>query len=105
MRFQQISFISFESPDGKSFQVDRDSHANYFDEINIPSKKTTYIIETDIKNFLYETKRLESISVFYVNIGGLKTNFENFRNLLINTGSSFDIVGLTETWCNNFGNN
>ena len=98
MRFQQISFISFESPDGKSFQVDRDSHVNYFDETNIPSKKTTYIIETDIKNFLYETKRL-------VNIGGLKTNFENFGNLLINTGSSFDIVGLTETWCNNFGNN
>ena len=33
--------------------------------------------------------------------GRMKTNFENFRNLLNNTGSSFTIICLTETWCSN----
>ena len=71
------------------------------DEINISSKETTYINETNIKNFLYETQRFENVSVLHVNIRGLKINFENFRNLLNNTGSSFDIICLTETWCSN----
>ena len=31
----------------------------------------------------------------------MKTNFENFRNLVSNTGISFDLICLTETWCNN----
>ena len=99
--FEQFFFKPFESPDGKIFQDDRDPDLNYFDEINIRSKETTYLNETDIKDFLYETKRFENVSVLHVNIRGLKTNFENFRNLLNNTGTSFNIICLTETWCSN----
>ena len=70
---------------------------NYFHEINIPSKEPTYLNETDIK-----TQRFEKVSVLHVNITGLKTNFENFGNLLNNTGTSFNIICLTETWwCSN----
>ena len=87
--FEQISFNPFESPDGKIFQNDRDRDLNYFDEINIPSKETIYLNEADIKNFLYETKRFENESALHVNIRELKTNFENFCNLLNNTGTSF----------------
>ena len=43
----------------------------------------------------------ENFSDLYVNIRRLKTNFENFRNLLNNTGSSFNVICLTETWCSN----
>ena len=39
--------------------------------------------------------------MLHVNIRGLKTNFENFGNLLNNTGSSFNIICLTERWCSN----
>ena len=99
--FEQISFKLFESPDGKIFPNDRDPDLNYFDETNIPSKETIYLNETDIKNFLYETQRFENVSVLHVNIRGLKTNFENFYNLLNNTGTSFNIICLTETWCSN----
>ena len=99
--FEQISFNAFESQDAKIFQDDRDPDLNYFDEINISSKETTYIHETDIKIFPYETQRLEYLSVLHVNIRGLKTNFENFGNLLNNTGSSFNIICLTERWCSN----
>ena len=49
--FEQISFNLFESQDGKIFQDDRDPDLDYFDEINISSKETTYINETDIKTF------------------------------------------------------
>ena len=99
--FEQISFKPFESPDGKIFQDDRDPDLNYFDEINIPSKEKTYLNDTDIKNFLYETQRFGNFSVLHVNIRGLKTNSENFRNLLNNTRTSFNIICLTETWCSN----
>ena len=47
--FEQISFNPFESQDGKIFQNDRDLDLNYFHEINISGKETTYINETDIK--------------------------------------------------------
>ena len=49
--FKQIFLNPFESSGRKIFQDDRDPYLNYFDEINIPSKETTYINETDIKNF------------------------------------------------------
>ena len=52
--FKQSSFNPFKSPDRKSFQDDRDPDLKYFNEINILNKETTYINETDIKNFLYE---------------------------------------------------
>ena len=64
-------------------------------------KETTYINETDIKNISYETQRFGNISVLHVNIRRLRTNFANFRNLLNNTGSTFNIICLTETWCSN----
>ena len=79
--FEQISFNPFESQDGKIFQDDRDPDLNCFDEINISSKKTTYINETDV-NFLYETQRFQNVSVLHVNIRRLKTSFENFLDLL-----------------------
>ena len=47
--FEQISYNPFESQDGKVFQDDRDPDLNYFNEINISSKETTYINETNIK--------------------------------------------------------
>ena len=95
--FKEIPFNLFKSPDGKIFQDDRDPDLNYFDEINIPSKEMTYMNETNITNFLYETQRFENVSVLHVNIRRLKTNLENFRNLLNNTGSSFNMICLTET--------
>ena len=86
-----------ESLDGKIFQVDKDPDLNYFQEINIKSKETTYINETDIKSFLCGKQRFENVSVLHVNIRGLKTNFEKLHNLLNNTGTSFDIIDLMET--------
>ena len=70
--FEQVSFNLFESKDGKIFQDDRNPDLNYFDEINISSKEATYINETDIKKFLYETQRFENLSVLHVNITGWK---------------------------------
>ena len=46
--FEQNVFNLWESPDGKIFSDDREPDLNYFDEINIPSKETRYINETDI---------------------------------------------------------
>ena len=37
--FKQIFFNPFESSDWKIFQDDRDPYLNYFDEINIASRK------------------------------------------------------------------
>ena len=73
----------------KNFFSMIDPDLNFFDEIKL--------MRLTQKSFLYETQRFESISVLHVNIRGLKTNFENFGNLLNNKGSSFN----TETWCSN----
>ena len=99
--FKQISFDPFESSDVKIFQDDRDPDLDYFDEINIPGKKRINKNQTDIKIFLHETQWFDSVSVLHVNTRELKINFQNFHNLLKNTGSSFNIVCLTETWCSN----
>ena len=39
-------------PDEKNCQDDKDPDLNYFDDINIPSKETTYIFKSDMKNFI-----------------------------------------------------
>ena len=54
-----------------------------------------------MKNVLYETQRFENISVLYVDIRRLKNNFESLYNLLNNTGPSFNIICLMETWGRN----
>ena len=64
-------------------------------------RETAYLNETDVKNFLHETQKLESVSVLPANIRGLKISFENFRNLLNNTGTSFNAICLTKTCCSN----
>ena len=64
--FEQISFNPFESPDGKMFQDDRNRDLNYFNGTNIPRRETTYINETDVINFPYETQRFENVSVLHV---------------------------------------
>ena len=79
-----------------TFQDDRDPDLNYFDKVNVSSKVKWYTNESDIKHFLYETQRIENISVLHINIRGLKTNFENFCNLLNNNSSSFSINCLME---------
>ena len=62
--FEQICFNPFESPWWKFFQDDRDLDLNYFDGINIVSKEMTYINETDIKSFLYETQDMRTFLFF-----------------------------------------
>ena len=81
--FEQIYFNLSKSPNGKIFRDNRDPDLNYFDEINIPSKETTYINETDMKNVLYDTQRFGNVSVLHVNSGRLKTDFGNLRGLSI----------------------
>ena len=61
---EQISFNPFESPDRKIFQDDRDPDLNYFDEINIPSKKATYINEAEMKNLYVGHKDLRILLFF-----------------------------------------
>lgn len=55
--FEQISLNPVESPHRKIFQYDRHQDLNYFNEINISSKESTYINETDIKVVPNETQR------------------------------------------------
>ena len=45
--------------------------------------------------------RFKDLQAFLLvmSISGRETNFENFRNLMNNTGSSFNIINLTERWC------
>lgn len=55
--FEQISLNPVESRHRKIFQYDRHQDLNYFNEINISSKESTYINETDIKVVPNETQR------------------------------------------------
>ena len=64
--FEQISFKPFESSDEKNFQDDRDPDINYFNEINIPSKETTYLNETDIKTSYTRHKDLRMFLFFMI---------------------------------------
>ena len=93
--FEQIYFNLSKSPNGKIFRDNRDPDLNYFDEINIPSKETTYINETDMKNVLYDTQRFGNVSVLHVNSGRLKTDFGNLRGLSIKKGRTCCFLPLT----------
>ena len=77
--FKQISLNPFESPpDGKIFQNGRNPDLNYCDEINIPSKETTHINETDRKNFLYEQRFLRTFLSFMLTSEDWKSILKTF---------------------------
>ena len=75
-------FSPLEVPGGRIFQEDRDLYLNYFDRRNIQNKETTYLNKTQFKNFLYENERFENAFILYIDIRALKTNSENFCNVM-----------------------
>ena len=91
--FEQINFNPF------NFFNDQDLNSNNFD--------SPYVLEENVKRYLYDIKKYDNLSLFHVNIRSMNSNFEKLRDLLLDCSNSFNIVCVTETWSTdkNFKNN
>ena len=92
--FEQLYFNPFPINDS-TFEDDLDPDLHYFNEVAF---NTPYVFQEEIKDLLYETKQYANISLLHLNIRSLNANFENFRDLLEQSDSTFNIICLTETW-------
>ena len=61
--FKQNFQHPFGSLGGKTFQNDRDPDLNYFDELTIQNKETTFIMKLILKKRWCENQRFENSSV------------------------------------------
>ena len=56
-------------------------------------------MEEDIKGFLHDVQNLENITALHMNLRSLKSNFDGFCDLLNEVSFIFNVICLTETWC------
>ena len=56
--------------------------------------------ENEINTFLNGLTRHEILSLLHLNIRSLRSNLDDFHNLLEESKHSFNAISLTETWLN-----
>ena len=92
--FEQINFNPFNFFNDQ----DQDPDLNYFNDLNSNNFDSLYVLEENVKRYLCDIKKYDSISLIHFNIRSMNSNFEKLHDLLLNCSSSFNIICVTETW-------
>ena len=95
--FEQINFnpCNFFSDQDQDM---RDADLNYINDLNSNNFDSPYILEENVKRYLCDIKKYDSLSLIHVNIRSMNSNFEKLHDLLLNCLNSFNIIRVTETW-------
>ena len=91
--FEQINFNPFNFFNDQDQQDMRDPDLNYFNDLNSNNFDSPYVLEENVKRYLCDIKKYDNLSLIYVNIRSMNSNFEKLHDLLLNCSNSF-----TETW-------
>ena len=94
--FKQINFNPFNFFNDQDQQDIRDP--NYFNHLNSNNFDSLYVLEDNVKRYLYDKKKYNNLSLIYVIIRSMNSNFEKLHDLLLNCSNSFNIICVTETW-------
>ena len=85
---------------GLSLSLMKGTQTNFFD-ITKSSFETSYFKPNELKLCLRSTQYLEKLNVLHVNIQSIKHNFENLKAILEECDFIFNIICVSETWCQN----
>jgi exonuclease III len=85
MIFNPFQETLFDSPSN----LDYDFFSSNSNKINTPYYSTNELSKLNIGGF----------SVFHLNIRSLQKNFDNFKFFLQSCNTNFDVICLSETWC------
>ena len=80
---------------GTLISDNNDPDENFFNDLKF---ETPYMFEHELLQKFAENLENESLSILHLNIRSLNANFENFKNLLQESKSVFNIICLSETW-------
>ena len=77
------------------FSDNNDPDENFFNDLKF---ETPNMFEHELLQKFAENFENENLSILHLNIRSLNANFENFKNLLQESKSVFNIICLSETW-------
>ena len=64
---------------------------------------TPYILPEEFQKFVGGSSH-DSFSIFHLNIGSIKKNFDNFKLFFSSLAFSFSVICFSETWLDEVGN-
>ena len=96
--FEQINFNPFNFFNDQDQQDMRDPDLNYFNDLNSNDFDSPYALEENVKRYLCDIKKYDSLSLNYVNIRSMNSNFDKLHDFLLSCSDSFNIINVTETW-------
>lgn len=73
---------------------------NYLKKLNSNNLDSPYVLHVlgeNVKGYLYDIKKHESLSLIHLNIRSMDSTFDKMHNLFLNCSNSFKIFGITET--------
>ena len=74
---------------------------NYLNKLNSNNLDSPYVLHVlgeNVKGYLYDIKKHESLSLIHLNIRSMDSNFDKIHNLFLNCSNSFNIICVTEAW-------
>ena len=80
---------------------ERDTDTNFFDDIIKSNFEASYFKPNEVKPYLWSTQYLEKFNVLHVIIRSITRKFENSKALLEECELVFNIICISETWCEN----
>ena len=95
--FEQISFNPIQVNDSL-FNDNNDPDKNFFNDNDLVNFDTPYMFDNEVKNNLHDLTLYDNLCLLHLNIRSINANFENFKNLLEESNSVFNVICLSETW-------
>ena len=74
---------------------------NYLNKLNSNNLDSPYVLHVlgeNVKGYLYDIKKHESLSLIHLNIRSMDSNLDKIHNLFLNCSNSFNIICVTEAW-------
>ena len=96
--FEQINFNPFNFFNDHDQQDMRDPDLNYFNDLNSNNFNSPYVLEENVKRYLCDIRTYDILSLIYLNIRSMNSNFEKLHDLLLNCSNSFNIICVTKAW-------
>ena len=98
-KFENLLFNPFYNESFSDAEDERDPVENLFIEVNTQNFECSYLFPNEIESFLSEKENSETNNAIDVNIRSLSKIFENLLDILRDSNYSFNVFGITETWC------
>jgi hypothetical protein len=98
-RLNQLKFNPFESNDNIALN---ENNTNLDNTLQINKISCNYYSPNELRGEIAEMTNQNQFSILHLNIRSIANKFDYFKELLNSLDTTFKVIGLTETWLNDY---